>query len=358
MIKHVKEILKELIGFQFYEGVSGVRLREYLKKSFVGCHVEEIRNPRTRQSHLVIAIDCKLKNLESAIILSGHMDTIVPQPAWDVLPIEKDGKIFGLGAVDMRGFIACLVALKQELLMIPKPIIIVLSSDEESTAFGMPELYEFIGKRNIKAKAIIVGEPRGCKASVYHNGFIVKKVVVTGRSSHIGLPHLAINAVSIASELIQFIQKDVAIVITPVQISSNGGDATIPDVCEIKFSVSYPDALVLKSEWDKIALYIEGKIKQVNGLEIEVSDYAHFPLFKDCQSAQLLGKLEQVGIELFDKKEGSLTCTEASFFSQICKDTIIFGPGDRALCHKQGEYIEISQLEEYIPKLLHLLKIL
>jgi acetylornithine deacetylase len=142
------------------------------------------------------------------IALSGHTDVVpVDGQTWDSDPFtlrEAEGRLYGRGSSDMKGFLACVLAavpnFKQRRLK--TPIHIVFSYDEEIGCLGVrPMLAEF-GKTLPKPRLVVVGEPTSMQVVDAHKGPVRWQVEVTGRAAHSSMAHIGVNAVSYATRLI------------------------------------------------------------------------------------------------------------------------------------------------------------
>ena len=161
------KILSELIKFQTVSGSSNVKLIEYCEKklSKLGATSFKTFDDTKQRVNLFSTISGKQKLNGGGIILSGHTD-VVPASAkeWSSNPFvatEKDKKIYGRGSCDMKGFIACSLALAPYFASqnLKKPIHFSFTYDEETACQGAPIMIKELKKRNINFSICIVGEP-------------------------------------------------------------------------------------------------------------------------------------------------------------------------------------------------------
>ena len=142
------------------------------------------------------------------IVLSGHTDVVpVAGQAWTGDPFRarvEDGRIYGRGAADMKGFLACVLALVPELLAAPlrRPAILAFSYDEEVGCKGVPRLIEAILAELPRPEACLVGEPTSMRLVDGHKGKAGYRCTVTGREAHSAYPALGANAVVAAARII------------------------------------------------------------------------------------------------------------------------------------------------------------
>ena len=206
------KILSELIKFQTVSGTSNVKLIEYCEKKLnkLGATSFKTFDDAKQRVNLFSTISGKQKLNGGGIILSGHTD-VVPASAkeWSSNPFvatEKDNKIFGRGSCDMKGFIACSLALAPYFASqnLKKPIHFSFTYDEETACQGAPLMIKELKKRNINCSICIVGEPTSMKAIQAHKGCYEYSTHFTGLAGHGSAPDKGVNAVEYA---IQFINK-------------------------------------------------------------------------------------------------------------------------------------------------------
>ncbi len=147
------------------------------------------------------------------IVLSGHSDVVpVEGQPWTSDPfrmVERDGRLYGRGTTDMKGFIGCAVALAPEIAAAPlsRPIHIALSYDEEVGCVGVRPLIALIGRELPRPGLAIVGEPTGMKVVNAHKGISQQETVVTGRDGHSSRPAAGVSAILYAGEFISHIES-------------------------------------------------------------------------------------------------------------------------------------------------------
>ncbi|HLZ07473.1 MAG TPA: M20/M25/M40 family metallo-hydrolase, partial [Chloroflexota bacterium] len=142
------------------------------------------------------------------VILSGHSDVVpVDDQDWSSDPFamsERDGRLYGRGASDMKGFIATTLALVPDFQERARnaPIHLAFSYDEEVGCIGVNRLIRQIGMAEATPFACIVGEPTAMKPIVGQKGLHVVRCRVQGREAHSSRTPYGVNAVEAAAELI------------------------------------------------------------------------------------------------------------------------------------------------------------
>jgi acetylornithine deacetylase len=306
---------------------------------------------------------------QPGIILSGHSDVVpVDGQDWTSDPFslrEDDGKLYGRGASDMKGFIATALA------MVPDfkertgkaPIHLAFSYDEEVGCIGVQRLIEQIGMAEAKPIACVVGEPTRMLPIVGQKGLHVFRCSVRGREAHSSRTPYGVNALESAAELIAHI-KSIARRIqeqgpfddaydpafTTLHCGTiKGGTAQniVPASCDFTFEIRNlpghdPAALVAEIEHHAHA-HLEPEMRAVHadaGFEIKTArglpdyeiseDHPAVGLVKGALGANAVGKVAYM--------------TEAGLFGRAGIPTVICGPGDIAQAHKPDEYIETEQI--------------
>jgi len=331
--------------------------------------------------------DTASATIKGGIVLSGHTD-VVPVDGQDWLsdPFKAEirgDKLYGRGACDMKGFIACAlnllpqaVALSQQG-QLRKPLHLALSFDEEVGCLGAPLMLEELSQRGINPDYCIVGEPSSMKMVVAHKGISVFRCSVHGKSAHSSLTHQGVNAISYAAKLIGFIddlasqlaESDQVDPMFDVPYSTlsigtiEGGTATniVPNLCE--FTFDYRNLPTMGTQ--DILPVIEQRITELNqqmqqvdsqtGIKIEQLESV--PAMTDTESEALQQLI--AGLVQSSARHKVAYATEGGQFTNAGIATVICGPGSIEQAHKADEYVELAQLAEcddFLQKLLQSLQ--
>ncbi len=322
--------------------------------------------------------------VDGGVILSGHSDVVpVEGQNWTSDPFTTDirgDRLYGRGACDMKGFLACLLA-KAETFKnadLRVPIHLAFTYDEEVGCLGVPSLVEAINALPHKPAMCIVGEPTNMQVITQHKGKYSARAHFTGRSGHSSLPGEGVNAVEFASEFVVFLRRlgqkfrnegphDDEFVPNHTTFHSgviHGGTQLniIPQNCYVDFefrNLPNHDRNELK---DLIFDYLDNTlIPQMRetyddvGVEIEVvSDMPGLATGDDEEVTRLV--MELTGANTTGKVSFG---TEAGVFSAMGDiPTVVCGPGSIEQAHKPDEFIELDQLarcEKFLDKLLAVL---
>ena len=204
------KILSDLIKFQTVSGTSNIELIEYCEKKMSALGAESFKtfDDKKLRANLFSTINGKQKLNGGGIILSGHTD-VVPASTKDwisnpYVASHRDGKVFGRGSCDMKGFIACTLALAPYFASenLKKPIHLSYTYDEETACQGAPVMLKELKKRKINCSICIVGEPTNMKAIQAHKGCYEYSTHFYGLAGHGSAPDKGVNAVEYATKFI------------------------------------------------------------------------------------------------------------------------------------------------------------
>ncbi|WP_417834504.1 acetylornithine deacetylase [Thalassospira xiamenensis] len=322
--------------------------------------------------------------VDGGVILSGHSDVVpVEGQNWASDPFTTDirgDKLYGRGACDMKGFLACLLA-KAETFKnadLRVPIHLAFTYDEEVGCLGVPSLVEAINALPHKPAMCIVGEPTNMQVITQHKGKYSARAHFTGQSGHSSLPGEGVNAVEFASEFVVFLRRlgqkfrnegphDDEFVPNHTTFHSgviHGGTQLniIPQNCYVDFefrNLPNHDRNELKGLiFDYLDNTLIPQMRETYddvGVEIEVvSDMPGLATGDDEEVTKLV--MELTGANTTGKVSFG---TEAGVFSAMGDiPTVVCGPGSIEQAHKPDEFIELDQLarcEKFLDRLLAVL---
>lgn len=317
---------------------------------------------------------------EGGIVLSGHTDVVpVDGQNWSSDPFQaqvRDGRLYGRGACDMKGFIGVILAQAATLAgrTLREPVHIALSYDEEAGCLGIPGLLAEMHRAGIRPTGCIVGEPTSMEVVSAHKGGRIYSCRVTGCAAHSSLTPKGLNAIEYASRLITHIQDladtessegqriesfDVPFsTISTNTITGGNGKNIIPAHCDFSFEYRYlpgvdPDRFIQSIERFAQDVVMPKMKARHPAAAIEFQCDGAIPAL-DANGNQALQALAQ---ELLggDISGHVAYGTEASFFQQMGIPSIVCGPGSIEQAHKADEYVTLEQLalcERFIARLL------
>ena len=305
----------------------------------------------------------------SGIALSGHTDVVpVESQPWESDPfhvLERDGRLYGRGTSDMKSFIAVCLALAPEFLAreIAIPLHLVLSYDEEVGCLGVRGLIDVLREREVKPRAVFVGEPTGMQVVRAHKGKLSYRVHVRGLEAHSGMAHLGVNAVEAAAEAIAFLKGmarrhrdegpfDEALVPPYTTVHTglvSGGTQLniVPRHCHFDFEFRHlpdGDARPMFETFERhVRERIEPEMHRVDrstGFRCELlSAIPALDVDEDSEVVQLAKSL--TGANATGKVSFG---TEGGLFQESGMPAVICGPGSIAVAHRANEFIELDQV--------------
>ncbi|SNY92995.1 acetylornithine deacetylase [Cohaesibacter sp. ES.047] len=368
LVETTKEIMARLVGFESLSGEPNLDMIDYIKSYLIGLGVEPmISHDETGEKANLFAVIGP--NVDGGVLFNGHTD-VVPTLGqdWSQDPfkmIERDGRLIGRGTVDMKGFLACSLAMvpRFQAADLKKPILISFCYDEEIGGFGAPILANDIIERGPKPAVAIVGEPTTMILVSGHKAGLELRTEFTGFAAHASDPRKGVNAVEFAA---RFINKIIEIAnrcsIAPYHDSPfeppyttfnigtlNGGVARniTANACALDWELRPmpgEDGQVILAELQYFvdsellplmrAVYPDASVKtaveaDVPGLSADESS----PAVQFIRSVTGLNSSEVVSFG-----------TDAGHFDRVGISTIVFGPGSIEQAHKPDEYIELSEI--------------
>ena len=362
------DMIKRLVAFDTTSRNSNLELIDFASNylSDLGVECELVHSEDGRKANLYATLGPSDK---PGIALSGHTDVVpVDGQNWDSDPfeiIEKEGRLYGRGSADMKGFIAVCLALAPEFLkrQAQTPLHLVLSYDEEVGCLGVRSLIDKLAQRDIKPRACIIGEPTEMIVVRGHKGKLSLRCRVQGHESHSGLAHLGVNAVEAAAEVVAYLKRmarrhrdqgpydaELSPPYTTVHTGLiQGGTALniVPKECAFDFEFRHlpqddPEALARE-----VQQFAETQLlPEMREVSPEVGftwePLSRIPGLSIDDDADLV-RLAQAFTESTTTGKVSFG-TEAGLFQQADMPAIVCGPGNIEQAHKPNEYVALDQI--------------
>ena len=379
--------LTRLIGFDTVSRHSNLVLIEDVKAycEHLGLTVDLTFNEAKNKANLFVTVPAgkNFDNVNHGLVLSGHTDVVpVDGQDWASDPFTatiRGDKLYGRGACDMKGFIACALTLLPRAVQLSnegqlrRPLHLALSFDEEVGCLGAPLILADLKSRGITPDYCIVGEPTNMTMVVAHKGIAVYRCRVHGKSAHSSLTAQGVNAISYASRLIGYVDtlaeeishRDDNDPLFDVPYSTlsvgtiQGGTATniVPNLCE--FTFDYRNLPHMTQE--DIVAPIQAKVAELNAqmqarapeTGIELMQEESVPAMTDSDSAELQSLIAALTGD--NERHKVAYATEGGQFTNSGIPTIICGPGSIEQAHKADEYVKLSEItrcDGFLQKLL------
>jgi acetylornithine deacetylase len=306
---------------------------------------------------------------EGAIVLSGHTDVVpVDGQPWDTDPfsvVEKDGKYYGRGTCDMKGFdaLAIWALVEGHYGALTTPLQLALSFDEEIGCTGAPPMIKAMQPVLPKGKAAIIGEPSTMQAVTGHKGGSGFHTHVVGFEVHSSLMHTGVNAIMAAAKLIEWAneQNSTSMATKPTEIAAmfdppfttvhvgmiEGGTAHNITAKDCKFGMDFrvvpgEDKEKWKLEYLKEVKRVEEAMQAVvPDTRIIITPRFDVPPLQPEENGPAETLVRQITGDNASHKVSY--GTEAGQFQEAGYSAVICGPGNIAQAHQPNEYIEVSQ---------------
>ncbi|GAA6174984.1 acetylornithine deacetylase [Sulfitobacter pacificus] len=318
---------------------------------------------------------------EGAIVLSGHTDVVpIDGQPWDTDPftvVEKDGKYYGRGTCDMKGFdaLAIWALVEGKYSDLTRPLQIALSFDEEVGCTGAPPMIKAMQPVLPKGSAAIIGEPSSMQAVTGHKGGSGFDTHVVGFEVHSSLLHTGVNAIMAGAKLIEWANEmntanmaakptDLAAMFDPPFTTCHvgvieGGTAHNITAKDCKFAMDFrvvpgEDKNYWSTAYLKKVREVEEQMQAVvPETEIRISERFDVPALQPEKDGEAEALVRQITGDNASHKVSY--GTEAGQFQEAGYSAVICGPGDIAQAHQPNEFIEVAQFEaghDFMRKLL------
>lgn len=299
---------------------------------------------------------------EGGLVFAGHSDTVpYDKDRWQTDPFqltEKNQRLYGLGATDMKGFFPLILEAVRPYLQTPlrAPVILLATADEESSMNGARALAQ-AGIPGIKPRYAVIGEPTGLKPIRMHKGIMMEKVRVVGKSGHSSNPALGRNALEtmhqVMGELLKmrgelqlkYRNPGFAVQTPTLNLGCiHGGDGAnrICAECELHFDLRTLPGM----DNEEIRAAINARLQplaEASGTDLVFSSlFEGVDAFAEDENTDLVRACEA----LSGQRSNSVAfATEAPFLQQLGAQTLVLGPGSIDQAHQPDEFIGLDQLE-------------
>ena len=365
-----RQILDTLVGFPTVSRDSNLALIDWVETYLADWGVPSFRvwNADRTKASLYANIG---PMVEGGVVLSGHSDVVpVDGQPWTSDPwvvTERDGRLYGRGTCDMKGFVALALAAVPLALQagIKRPLQLALSHDEELGCTGAPAMIAEMARTLPRASAVVVGEPSMMKTVNGHKGGTGFHVHVQGFEVHSSIMHTGVNAIMEGAKLIDWCNQvnlanrakppsPVAAMFTPPWTTAHvgvisGGTAENITAKDCHFGLGFRAV-----PGDDINAYISAA--RAKAAEIEQGMKAIHPdaaitLSVTFEVPPLRPEPDGPAEALVRRITGDNATqvvsygTEAGQFQAEGYSAVVCGPGDIAQAHQPDEYLEIAQFD-------------
>ncbi|MDQ0667642.1 MULTISPECIES: acetylornithine deacetylase [unclassified Pseudomonas] len=372
-----RELLQALVGFDTTSRESNLKLIEFVRDYLAGFGVpcELIYNDERSKANLFATLGPA--NVPG-IVLSGHTDVVpVDGQPWTLPPFElteRDGKLFGRGTADMKGYIACVLALVPALASadLRMPVHIALSYDEEVGCLGVRSLLKVLEQWPVKPLLCIIGEPTELKPVLGHKGKLAMRCEVHGEACHSAYAPQGVNAIEYAAELIGELGRigqrlkvhqderfDPPFSTVQTGVISGGKALNIvPADCRFDFEVRALPSMDPGEVAEELQAYaMQQVLPRMQAVSrqsaIRFSELSAYPGLATDQRSQAA---ELIAAFCDSREFGTVAFgTEGGLFDAAGIPTVVCGPGSMDQGHKPDEFVSVAQLKACDAMLLRML---
>lgn len=376
----IRKLLADLVAFDTISDRTNLPLIAHIETYLAtfGVKGERITDETGQKASLWVTIGPQDRG---GYVLSGHTDVVpVVGQDWSHDPfklVERDGKLYGRGTTDMKGFVAVCLAMVPEMVeaRLKTPIHLAISYDEEIGCVGVRPMLHEVAKKKVKPLGAFIGEPTSMQVIIGHKGKHGVRATFRGLARHSSIAPDGVNAIEYAAELIVEIRRRAVELASQAEHGSlydvphstlltsivHGGAALniVPDTCTVEFecrgigiteSKEVTDAIVA---WAKAELEPAMKAQNADcGIAFEeILDYPALDTAADAAivtlAKSLAGRNDHAKVAFG---------TEASLFADIADiPSVVIGPGGIAQAHTPDEFVEMAELEKcagFVEKLI------
>jgi acetylornithine deacetylase len=362
------EMLRRLVAFPTVSHDSNLELIHFVRDTLkpYDADVRLTHDDGKRKANLFATLGPRGAG---GVVLSGHTDVVPVQgQAWETNPfdlVEKEARLYGRGTCDMKGFIACALALVPGLMErgLTSPLHLAFSYDEEVGCLGVGRLISDLQRAGVRPRACIVGEPTGMRPVIAHKGKRGYRCTVRGLAGHSAYAPHGVNAVEYAAEAVAFLKnlarrhrdqgpydRGFDIVHTTIHTGViRGGTALniIPHDCTFDFEFRHlpgddPDRLLHEFR-DYLKTRLEPEMRAVHAAAgFIIEPLSSIPVLDTSPEAEVVALAQEFsGSTEFGKVSFG---TKASQFHEARIPTVVCGPGSIAQAHKPNEFVELEQI--------------
>jgi acetylornithine deacetylase len=373
-----RDLLDKLISFTTVSRDSNLALIEFVRDYLAQFDIESelFYNAERTKANLFATIGPRDRG---GIVLSGHTDVVpVDGQPWTVDPFrltEKDGRLYGRGTADMKGFLASVLAavpmlIERELRL---PVHLAFSYDEEVGCLGVRPMLAQLEKRAHKPVLCLIGEPTSLKPVLGHKGKLAMRCQVKGAPCHSAYAPYGVNAIQYAARLINRLEEIGERLAQPEHHDERfdppystvqtgvikGGRALniVPAECEFDFEVRALPGFEASTVAKDLQAYAQAELlPKMRAIEPEtdvrleaLSAYPGLATSPESEAARLVALLSgssEFGTVAFG--------TEGGLFDQAGIPTVVCGPGSMDQGHKPDEYVTLEQLHDCDAMLIRL----
>lgn len=365
-----RQVLEKLVAFPTVSRGSNLALIDWLEGYLQGHGIETHRHWNEDREKAALLAHAGPR-IAGAVVLSGHSDVVpVDGQDWSADPwtvVERDGRLYGRGTCDMKGYVALAVwaLVRGQRQGLTRPLQLALSYDEELGCTGAPPMIRTLGEVLPKGELALIGEPSRMKIITGHKGGTGFHVHVKGFEVHSSLLPDGVSAIMEGARLIQWVnEQNTAIQSRPQSAIARtfyppfttlhvgmieGGTAHNITAADCRFAVEMrvvpgegieAHAAAFEAEAARLDAALKARHPEAG---------VHLARFFGVPGLQpeTEGPAEALARRLTGDNDTGVVSygTEAGQFQEVGYSAVVCGPGDIAQAHQPDEYLELSEFE-------------
>ncbi|BCI66239.1 acetylornithine deacetylase [Acetobacter aceti] len=363
----VRDILAKLIAFPTICRTENAELIDWAEGFLrdLGARCHRVSGKEKGRFNLFASIG---PDTPDGVVLSAHSDVVpVEGQPWTTDPFvltERDGKLYGRGSSDMKGFLACmLVAARYAASQsgLRAPLHLAISHDEEIGCVGVHSMLRDLAARGFQARGCVIGEPTGLRAVSGHKGKLAARIVCHGLAAHSANPDRGCNAIGLATDMVKVIEavqeelketgardEHYEVPYSTMQVGLiRGGVALniVPDQCEVQFEMRLLPGIDPQPLLDRLCVEADRLCSERPHARIEIETLNTYPGLHTPDDSSFLHEIMQITGDNAPSRIGF--GTEGGLFSEyLDMPVVVCGPGSIDRAHKADEFILPKELQD------------
>jgi acetylornithine deacetylase len=372
------DLLRRLVGFDSVSRNSNLPIADFISDYLDRPDIQVRRNasPDDSKTNLVIELGPPVDpTTRDGLVLSGHMDVVpAEEPEWRSDPFrlqERDDRLVGRGAADMKGFIA--LAMNRmacaDATRLRRPLALLLTYDEEVGTEGARHFVQTWPTPKTLPRHVVIGEPTSLRPVRMHKGHLKLRFTFHGTTAHSGYPHLGRNAIEPAARAITALAAlrdqlaaerppsadlfpEVPFVALNVgQVQGGVAVNVVPDRCQIDLGIRVLPGMQSEELADRVRRSVSAALPD-EAFDFEaLGDSPPFLIAEDRPV------IREVSREMGQHYCGSVAfATDAGWLQTAGFECVIYGPGTIEVAHKPNEFISTAELRQagrHLERLVH-----
>jgi acetylornithine deacetylase len=359
--KDVKQLLMDLVAIPSVSPIANQPVIEYVTRHLDPrvwklqrhSYTDPAGTPKTN----LVAIAGNTVDNRAELTFVCHTDTVPFEPDWieAVHPVVRDGRLYGRGSCDVKGFLACALAALSgvDLRSLALPVALVLTADEEVGCVGAKSL---AATKAFSTRYMIIGEPTGLRPIRAGKGYGLATITLRGREAHSAFPAEGRSAIYDAARVLLLLEQ------LTEELKAQQDPTFEPPFTTLNVGVIeggtakniVPGECRITVEWrpipeedrnrvpDLLQSLLARAAEATPGMQASLQIRRIDPPFAPSATQRIATILSELtGNEAATIAFGS----EAAHFRELTGEAVVFGPGNMTVAHKSGEFVPVAELE-------------